>query len=148
MKLKWNWGTGLLLFIILFIGSVAWRIWLANQRDLNLVSEDYYPKGINYQEEINSRKNFDSLGITLPVLQTDDSVKIDFQLFAPPILSANILFYRPSDNKIDKNYSLDSGFSGVKAFAKSDFVKGRYVLKINIYSPQKEYYNETNLNIK
>lgn len=144
MKLKWNWGTGIFLVIVLFIGTVFWRIWLANQRDINLVSEDYYPKGVNFQDEINYRRNFDSLGITLPIRQAKDSVYVDFSMFSLPIVSADIHFYRPSSSKFDKHFQPDSGFSGIYGINSQGFIKGRYVVKIHLESLTRKYYYETN----
>jgi len=144
MNFKWNWGTGILLVILLFIGTVFFRIWLANQRDINLVSEDYYPKGENFQEEINHRRNFDSLGISLPIKQSSDSIYLDFSMFQKPIMDGDIHFYRPSSGKFDKHFNLDSGFTGIYALNNQGFVQGRYVVKIHIQTKSRKYYHETN----
>lgn len=144
MKFKWNWGTGIFLVIVIFIGSVFFRIWLANQRDINLVSEDYYPKGVNFQDEINHRRNFDSLGISLPIKQNTDSIFLDFSMFQKPVIFGDIHFYRPSGAKLDKHFTLDSGFFGIYAISSQGFVQGRYIVKIHLETGSRKYYHETN----
>ena len=57
MKLKFNWGTGIFLFLVVFLLACAAFIYFAFTQDVNLVHKDYYEKGVNYTEqmEINAR---------------------------------------------------------------------------------------------
>ena len=52
MKLKFNWGTGIFIFIII---GILWYIFLvifSMKQDFYLVEDDYYSQGINYDKHI------------------------------------------------------------------------------------------------
>lgn len=52
-KLKFNWGTGIFLTILLFIGGMATMVtYVQKNLDVQLVATDYYEQEIAYQEEI------------------------------------------------------------------------------------------------
>ena len=55
-KSKFNWGTGILITIIVFmIVPIGTVVFLMNQ-DVDLVATDYYNKGIQHQEQIDRHK--------------------------------------------------------------------------------------------
>ena len=50
--MKFNWGTGIFIFLILFVvGGVGFVIFTL-QFDVNLVHKDYYEKGVDYSEQM------------------------------------------------------------------------------------------------
>ena len=52
--MKFNWGTGILIFLILFLMAAAVFIGFAMRQDVNLVHEDYYEKGVDYERQMNA----------------------------------------------------------------------------------------------
>ena len=56
-KIKWNWGTKLVIAIILFMGFIFVLVYLSTQNTIDLVERDYYPKGLKYQNRIEEIKN-------------------------------------------------------------------------------------------
>ena len=102
MKNKINWGTGILIGIIIFILiTVTMTIIFMNQ-DVSLVSDSYYEKSLVYQDEIDKRSRTKSL---------DEQVKINFDgtvitiLFPSDYsskkLTGEVYFYRPSNSSLD-----------------------------------------------
>ncbi|MBE9491126.1 MAG: FixH family protein, partial [Bacteroidetes bacterium] len=58
--MKINWGTGIVIAFVVFIGFILFLIMLMmsdNKLDHELVTEDYYEKGTFYQKEIDAEKN-------------------------------------------------------------------------------------------
>lgn len=41
--MKWNWGTGILLVIVVFVGLCVAFLIYASRQDWRLVEKDYYP---------------------------------------------------------------------------------------------------------
>ena len=52
--MKFNWGTGILIFLILFLLGSAAFIVFAFRQDVNLVHKDYYEKGVDYTQQMNT----------------------------------------------------------------------------------------------
>jgi len=144
MKTKWNWGTKLVVWIIVFVLFILTLVFLSLGYDVNLVEKDYYPKGLKYQTRIDAIENANKLGVRFLIDQSEDDLYInipDIQLD-----SGLITFFRPSDGSFDRAYK----FSNSQQFRipLSDFTNGKYILKINWWNDNKEYYIEQITNIK
>ncbi|MCK5078307.1 MAG: FixH family protein, partial [Bacteroidales bacterium] len=46
MKIKINWGTGILIFLVIFFIAIFSFVYFSFQLQINLVEDDYYPKEI------------------------------------------------------------------------------------------------------
>ena len=60
MKIKINWGTGIVIAIVLFIAfilSFVYKTIFMEEYEHHLVSEDYYKDELHYQEEIDKLNN-------------------------------------------------------------------------------------------
>ena len=53
---KFNWGHGILLFFIIFVGSMLTVLWLSFGVDHSLVRDDYYDEDIHYQETFDKKQ--------------------------------------------------------------------------------------------
>jgi hypothetical protein len=70
--MKFNWGTGIFLFLIIFIGlAVAFMIFAFNQ-EISLVHKDYYKKGVDYDQEISMEKK-SAKYTDLIIIKTDNN---------------------------------------------------------------------------
>ena len=131
MKIKFNWGTGIFLFLTIFLLACAVFMYFAFTQDVNLVHKEYYEKGVNYTEqmEVEARsvefKNF--------VAIEEDSeyylIKFDPSLVSK-IESGEVLFYYPAGSSNDITVPIENDDETTKV-AKSDLLYGRYVVKIN-----------------
>ena len=52
MKIRFNWGTGIVAAIVLIVAGLGVLVWIAARQDFDLVDKDYYQKGVNYQKQI------------------------------------------------------------------------------------------------
>ena len=57
MRIKWNWGTGILIGIIAFMAFIIGLVYFSVQQNFDLVERDYYPKALEYQQQIRSEWN-------------------------------------------------------------------------------------------
>ncbi len=148
MKIKFTWGTGIFLFLAIFLMACAAFIIFAMNQDVNLVHKDYYEKGLDYSEQmnINSRsakfKNAISAGLH------DDFLKIDIEeMLAANIDSGSVLLFRPSDSKNDIAISLEKSVKMVQ-IPKKELLLGRYIIKFFWYSEGLKYEIDIPVNIQ
>lgn len=140
--MKFNWGTGILIFLIVFLLAAAAFIIFAMRQDVNLVHKDYYEKGVDYTEQMNviSRSEPYNEKITVKQDETGLLIAIDSAL-AATIDSGKVLMYRPSGGNQDLEYLLEKPVSNV--FISSDkLIGGRYILKSQWFTGGTRYETE------
>lgn len=149
MKVKLNWGTGILIGIIVFVFiSISMTVIFMTQ-DVSLVSDNYYEKSLSYQDEIDKQSRTKSL---------DEQVKINFNgeiiniLFPSTYLNKNIsgvvYFYRPSNPELDFKMPLDLNDEGNQMILVKNFEKGFWRVKLNWTMDGDGYYNERAITIE
>lgn len=148
MKISWNWGTKLVIAIILWISFILIMVIRMVQVDVPLVEEDYYPKAVAYQSQIDKRSNANALNEPIRAVQTDSEISLVFPSdIRTEDLSGAIWIYRPSAESEDFHYTLAVDSTGTQSFAKDLFHSGRYIFKIDFKDSQKSYYQEVKINI-
>ena len=115
MKIKWNWGWGIFLSIVLFMATIIIIVATMMNREVDLVTDKYYGK---------------FLSLTFP-----KDVKA----------SGGLYFYRPANLHKDflVPINLDNNFSQLLDVSKLD--KGLWKLQINWSINNKDYYTEKTL---
>ena len=146
--MKFTWGTGIFLFLVLFLaGSAAFIIFAARQK-VNLVHKDYYEKGVDYSEQmkVNERSKPFVNSLSLQNEANFFSVLIETAL-SENLDSGNMYMFRPSDSSRDITLPVTSGSSLVQ-FKKSDLINGRYILKFTWYTDGVKYEVDRPVNIQ
>ena len=144
-EIKWNWGTKLALFIIAFVVFILSLVYMSLGYDVNLVEKDYYPKGLVYQQRIEAIKNANEAGITVDVIQENDQIIVNINNCSPD--SGKITFFRPSDTDKDLVINLIDLINN-PILPQSEFLRGKYKLKMNWWDNEKEFYHEKTIVIK
>jgi len=108
--MKINWGTGIVIAFIVFIGFIMFLIALMmSDSKLNheLVTEEYYEKGTYYQQEIDAEKNAQLLPENIVVTKTTEGFLFTFpKSLAYSKIKGTISFYRPSNKKLDFDFPI------------------------------------------
>ncbi len=138
--MKFNWGYGIVLVLAIAIGGFLTMVFITTGEKIDMVTEDYYPKELKYDNQIEKTRNYNAL--TDKVTITTDA---DINVVFPQIvdnekqIKGGIHFYRPSDKQLDieKEIKLDNEFKMV--FDKKTFQKGKYELIIEWEDGQKPY---------
>lgn len=128
--MKFNWGTGILIFLILFLLAAGLFIGFAMRQNVSLVHEDYYEKGVDHSEqmqvEARSAQYVNSIGTQIH----SGGLQIDIKdSLALRMDSARFQLYRPSDSK----YDILSPFEPAERslfIPGEELIPGRYILKI------------------
>lgn len=100
-----DWGKGILLTIIAFVGFILTLVIISvRQDDIHLVTENYYEKEIKYQDQIDRETS--AAGLNREVLVFDSQSKT-VVLDLPVGAKGNLQLFRPSDARLDQELSLD-----------------------------------------
>lgn len=146
MKIEWNWGTKLLIWIIAFILFILGLVFMTTKSDVNLVEKDYYPKGLVYQQRIDAIENAKEINAVFKTIQNTSTITLNIPDIQ--IDEGAVTFFRPSGNSLDRVYDFVINKERIMTFPKSDLKKGKYLLKINWNHENKEYYVEQVLFVK
>jgi hypothetical protein len=137
--MKFNWGTGILIFLILFLLACAAFIIFAMRQDVNLVHKDYYEKGVDHTDKMNVDARSTQFGDKIQIDYTNEYLLIRFQeSMVANIDSGKVLLYRPSSSKQDVYFPMTFSENSLK-IPKENLILGRYILKLSWYSEGLKY---------
>jgi len=149
MKIKWNWGTKILIAMILFMVLLLTFVFLTTQQTYHLVEKDYYPKALEYQGKIDKINNAKALDEKVRIEKEGDLVKIKFQSFFNfSKVIGQIVFYRPSDTDSDIAFPIKLDSSGMQLVNSTNMLMGKYIIKIDYEIDGKGYFQEESILIK
>lgn len=149
MKIKFNWGTGIFIVIVLFVLAVIAFFIFINTLDINLVEDNYYEKELAYQERIDKIENTAGLSGEIEIRQDNGQMIIQFPdidtLLVP---TGTVWFYRPSDPKKDFTVPLQLDNSHTQVLDVSKIDPGKWTVKMEWEMGGKHYYYEETLIIE
>lgn len=109
--MKFNWGTGLVIGMLLFIGFImffVFRMMTDHNLDHDLVTEQYYQKEMELQEMIYAQQNTASMEEQIKGLKTAEGYVITFpEGYDPKKITGNVFLYRPSNKQLDFDFAID-----------------------------------------
>ena len=143
-KSKFNWGTGILITIIVFmVITISTVVYLMNQ-DVDLVASDYYDKGIHHQEQIDRMNRTNKMGDEVSISPENGFVRLTLpKSFIQKNLVGSIHFYRPSNSKKDFAVALSVDTSAQQIIPTQNMDKGYWKVKLNWTQDAVEYYKES-----
>lgn len=148
MKIKFNWGTGIALAMIVMISGMIFLVSIALRQDYDLVESDYYQKSVDYQKHIDEVKNTETLAEKVRFDQISDSLKLTFPaLSAVQDYSGEIHFYSPVEEKRDETVKLKLNDKFSQAIDLKNLKNGRYTVKIGWTVNKKSYYQEQEITL-
>ncbi|MCU0365550.1 MAG: FixH family protein [Ignavibacteriaceae bacterium] len=149
VKAKFNWGTGILIGIIVFVVISITMTVIFMTQDVSLVSDNYYEKSLSYQDEIDKQSRTNSLDEEVTINFNGQIINILFPVeYLNGNLSGEIYFYRPSDSKLDFKMPLDLNEEGNQMILVKNFEKGFWRVKLNWTMDGDGYYNERAINVE
>ena len=138
-----NWGTGIAIFLAVYMAGVIGVVIFSFQSDVNLVTEDYYQKELEYEDQIDRIRNTNSLA-TQPQLKLNraaEAVLLTFPAELNP-KKGTVLFFRPSDFTKDVNNKLKLNKKNEQVFDFTDMDAGMWKVKLQWEAENKSYYQE------
>lgn len=146
--MKFSWGTGIFLFFVVFLTLAGFFLVFAFSKDVNLVHEQYYLKGVNYSHQMEIDKRSEPYKNTIYFENTVNELKVFFpDDFLSKIDSGNIHFFRPSDRFLDAEFKMNKD-KNFQILDKTKISRGRYLVQFSWTTEAVEYFLEKELLIK
>ena len=106
-KFKFNWGTGLVVGMLLFIGFIMVTMMTDDSYDHDLVVEEYYKQELVLNERLAARQNVATLSSPIKSQRAEQGWMLKF----PKELNndntkGTVFLYRPSDKQLDSDFPL------------------------------------------
>ncbi len=141
-----SWGTGIVIAIVVFVILVlAQTIFLMNQK-VDLVEEDYYKKGIDFQKQIDKEERSNKYSDQIEIYSDGEILLIVFpQEIQDNLVSGEILLYRPSDSSLDMKFPIQLN-DKKQIIPVSSLKKGFWRVKLNWSYNNNNYYKESTIN--
>jgi len=142
MKIKINWGTAMVIVMVLFMAFIlqfVYRSIAVDKYEHHLVSEDYYKDELYYQQEIDKMNNASKLTQNVKVDRAGKGMLISFpneMNFTK--ITGIVYFQRPSDERLDfeKEISLSDHLMLIKD---DKLINGKWKVKIDWKYGDSEY---------
>ena len=120
--MKFHWGHGIAVFYTLFVLTLIVVVVKSRTFDNSLVTEEYYSRDINYQQEYDRRQNSKDLTESVRLEKTAKNYRIIFPEELAPSTKGTLLFYRPSSKlhdrlikiKVDEDGGMNLPLTGLK----------------------------------
>ena len=105
MKIKLNWGFGIVLAFVSFIGFILYFVisMSTNENyDYDLVAKDYYKQELEFQNDIEALKNAKKLKENIKTERVKEGIKVIFpKEFNVEKIKGKVFLYRPSNKQLD-----------------------------------------------
>lgn len=103
--MKINWGTGIVLAFIGFIGFILFfvvRMSMDNKANHDLVTDEYYKQELAYQKEIDAEANAKNLADPIKIEKTNNGLLLKFpKILEGQNVQGTVSLYRPSNKHLD-----------------------------------------------
>jgi len=141
--MKIHWGVGIIAGFLLFVLGILALVGLSMTRTVDLVNDQYYEKGLQYQERIGILRRTAALEkkVLVSVYADDLTVQIPHQAADLP-LTGTITLYRPSSKAEDFATPLAPDAAGCQHIATTHLDRGLWRIQISWKAGTTEYYSE------
>ena len=119
-----NWGKGIAVFLILFIGFILTLAIILMQANTDLVGEDYYKKEMAYEDEIIAESNAKKAGAQVIAEVSEEGLFIHIKNIESPE-DVTIHLLRGNNQELDVSLKGDGAATFIE---RSELVKGKYIL--------------------
>lgn len=138
-----SWGTGIVItFIVFMVITLSTVVYLMNQ-DVDLVSDNYYERGIKYQQQIDKLERTSLLEEKPSISYDGDVVAIAFPSnLVKRELTGEIYCYRPSSPSLDFKVIMQLDEDGKQIIPVEKLEKGYWRFMLDWKFDGKDYFNE------
>lgn len=141
-----NWGTGIVIAFGIFGVGLAVMIWIALSSPTDLVADDYYQRGLEYEGRIQSIQRAQSSGALMTVNGMTGGVTIMIPGVAGTgEVNGTVTLYRPSDRTMDFAAPLSLDSSGTMRIESARLQPGLWTVKVEWLAGEAQYYEEAKI---
>ncbi|MBI1222065.1 MAG: hypothetical protein GC180_05630 [Bacteroidetes bacterium] len=142
--MKFHFGHGLVLMALIFMGFIVYLVSQMIGQKIDLVEDDYYEKGLEYQQVIDEKKHerncfkLEQDGNSLVLKTTEEGIskKVALEL------------YRPSNSSLDTLVNPTLNTSGESRIDASGWAKGQWHYTLHFEEAGFWYFQKGDLNLQ
>jgi len=139
---KFNWGTGIFLAYSAFVIFMLSLVYMSTQQKLDLVTENYYSKGVDFQSQINEQSNVAGLTEKPTIKQLENgTIQLQFPTSEKNV-QGQIAFFRPSDKDLDFTVPIKLQTENSQIITQK-IEQGLWRVKLSWSEKGKKFYQET-----
>ena len=147
--MKLNWGFGIVIVLIVFLIGMITLVIISSSQELNLVTPDYYPKGIDYQTQIDKEARTSALDAGIKFSQDNDNIYLVFPgIDTLQKAEGKVLLFYPRSYRFDKKYIISLNDTLTQIISKDSIMTGRCVIKVDWTVDSVDYYQEKTLMLR
>ena len=143
MKIKFNWGFGVLLAFIGFISFILYFVISMsanNKYSHDLVANDYYKQELNFQKKIEATENANKLKNNITLQRVKEGLKSIFpKEFNTKKIKGKVFLYRPSNKQLDFETQLVVSDSSYLLMPDKRLLDGRWNIIVDWNYNQQNY---------
>jgi hypothetical protein len=146
--MKINWGYAMVFLLVSFMVYIISFMVRINISEL--VSDEYYSQGVNYQSTIEAENNYFALN-TKPIINySNDEINVLFPLkkFNSNSINGTIELFRPSDAKQDIKFPIILDEKNVQRIPTINLEKGKYYFILDWQSNNTRFRHKQSIKIK
>ena len=103
-----NWGKGLIIGMVTFMGFIITLVTIMMNQKIDLVTDNYYLKELEYDKTYNAKSNYENAGAAITVYVKNDSLTLEIpDQFREDSIHGYL--FRPNDIKSDLKWSFRPG---------------------------------------
>ncbi|MFZ1703366.1 MAG: FixH family protein [Saprospiraceae bacterium] len=142
--MKFNWGTGIFIFLALFIATLAFILYKSKQVDNSLVIDKYYEEDLQYQKKFEKIDNYIHLKRRINVIYSpgDSLIQLVFPTYEKKPHEGTITCYRASASSQDKTFDFKLDKDSIVLIPVRHLASGKWMLKLDWKWGDVPYYNE------
>ena len=139
--MKFNWGTGIAVFYILFMVVLVSVVIKTKSYDHSLVMNNYYEEDLKYQQQYDKLANTQAMDTPVLINQQPDKVTIQFPKEMEDV-NGEVWMFRPSNAKQDFRLPIQVSGENVMEIPTGSMSQGRWKIKVDWQSSSKKFYKE------
>lgn len=139
--MKFNWGTGIAIFLVLFVLSLVAVLVKSFQYDHSLVIDDYYKEDLAYQQHYEKIANEQQSPLSVEIDRQGHQVTIDFPVENKDI-TGTLQFYKPDNKSLDFSLPVKTDEQNRMIVPTQDLLGGLWRIKVDYMSNNEAFYYE------
>ncbi len=125
-----NWGKGIAIVLICFIGFIGTFVYIAFTKNADLVSEDYYENELSYDQTKMEKSNYIALNSEIKIDKVEEGIVFQFPSEMGELKSGSIEFYRPDQKVYDRSFDIELAEGNSQSLDYNNFVEGYYDISV------------------
>lgn len=140
---KFHWGHGIVLSFIIFGAGLAVSLYIAFSNRIELVSDDYYERGLSYQRQMQRMADAAGLDSAVSAVMSDGMLVVTVpRSDTVAVVSGILRLFRPSDGRRDVIVPIALDGTGRQRIPVAALEPGLWRLKVDWTEGGKAYYHE------